>query len=113
VIASAATSTLPRALPLRDPFRYGDEAKVVTGMPTPAFPVPAATPLPVSKSAALSVTGLIRKDEGLRALVVVGGELSVVGPGERAGRYRVIEIDPDAGVTFDGPDGIVVVALPD
>jgi hypothetical protein len=51
------------------------------------------------------VVGLIRRAGGLQAALVVEGEMTVVGKGERAGGYTVLDVDDEAGVRLRTPGG--------
>jgi hypothetical protein len=54
---------------------------------------------------AVRVAGLIRRGGQLKAALVVQGEMTLAGKGERAGGYTVLEVDDETGVRVRGPGG--------
>jgi hypothetical protein len=51
------------------------------------------------------VAGLVRRGGQLKAALVVLGEMTVAGKGERAGDYTVLEVSDETGVRLRGPAG--------
>jgi len=98
--------------PSRDLFRYADERAAGPAPSPPAVTAPRAEALPVSPPAAVRVVGLIRRGGQLKAALVVHGEMTVAGAGERAGRYTVVTVDEETGVRLRGPDGDETVLPP-
>jgi hypothetical protein len=106
----ARTPSLPspppaRRSPSRNLFEYADEGAVAPRLPpsretgaAPAAPAPSPSP-------AVRVAGLIRRGGEVKAALVVEGELTVAGKGDRAGRYTVIDVDDETGVRLRGPGG--------
>lgn len=97
--------------PSRNLFLYAD-GPAVTALPAPppvgpghapraALPGPAATATP----SAVRVVGLIRRGGQLKAALMVQGEMTLAGKGERAGAYTVLEVDEETGVRVRGPEG--------
>lgn len=90
------------ARPLRDLFRYADEAPAA--VPRSVVPVtrpeaPTATPEPPVR-----LVGLVRQAGGLRAVVAIHGELVLLRPGETAEGWTLIAVD-EGEARFRGPDG--------
>jgi hypothetical protein len=117
---AAPRSTVPRppataAVPSRNLFQYADGN---TPSPTPASPIaprgpqepitPVATPTPPG----VRVAGLVRSGGQLKAALVVQGELTLAGKGERAGGYTVLDVDEESGVRVRGPGGEETVLPP-
>jgi hypothetical protein len=104
--------------PSRNLFQYADGATAGPAIvPSPVIaprasqgviPAPPAGTTP----AALRVAGLIRRGGELKAALVVDGEMTLAGKGERAGAYTVLEVDDETGVRLRGPDGRVTVLPP-
>lgn len=97
-----------RSFPSRNLFQYADE-RVTSRVPSPP---PAVRPPPVRAETetapaapAVRVAGLIRRAGQLKAALVVDGEVTVAGRGERAGDYTVLDVDDEAGVRVRGPGG--------
>jgi hypothetical protein len=96
-----------RRTPSRNIFEYAEDRR-------PPAPPPAAVtreadvapeaPAP-SPSPAVRVAGLVRRGAELKAALVVEGELTVAGKGDRAGGYTVLAVDDEAGVRLRGPGG--------
>lgn len=59
------------------------------------------------------LVGLLRRGGRLRAALSLGGEVVIVGHGERAGQYSVLSIDDDRGVRLSGPDGELTLPPPE
>jgi len=58
------------------------------------------------------VAGLVRSGGQLKAALVVQGELTLAGKGERAGGYMVLDVDEESGVRVRGPGGEETVLPP-
>ena len=103
--ASAEPSALPAdtaGRPLRDPFRYADEAPVARPAPVvsaPRTPAPAASPDPPVR-----LVGLVRQSGGLRAVLAIHGELVLLRPGEASEGWTLVAVD-EAEARLRGPDG--------
>ena len=116
---AAPRTTLPRpsavpAVPSRNLFQYADGA-VTPGPPsmTPRVaqaPVTPAAPVPTPPG--VRVAGLVRRGGQLKAALVVQGELTLAGKGERAGGYTVLEVDEESGVRVRGPGGEETILPP-
>jgi hypothetical protein len=94
-----------RRTPSRNIFEYAEDRRA------PAVP-PAAPPADVVPEAsspspppAVRVAGLVRRGNELKAALMVDGEMTVAGKGERAGGYMVLDVDDEAGVRLRGPAG--------
>jgi hypothetical protein len=96
-----------RRTPIRNIFEYADDrrgpAAALPAPPREAYVAPEA-PLP-SPSPAVRVAGLVRRGAELKAALVVEGEVTVAGKGERAGGYTVLNVDDETGVRLRGPAG--------
>jgi len=97
----------PSVPPLRrDPFRFAsDESGVSPDLPAgewaPRAPAaPAPTPAP-----SIRLSGFVRRGGQIRAVLSVPGGPLILGAGEEAEGYRVLEIDEEAGVRVRLPDG--------
>jgi hypothetical protein len=58
------------------------------------------------------VAGLVRRSGQLKAALVIQGEMTLAGKGERAGGYTVLEVDEESGVRLRGPNGEETVLPP-
>ena len=90
--------------PTRDPFRYADESAPraeTRGGPPPPTLTPSATPSPERE---VRLVGLVRRPGGLRAAVVIAGEVVILRPGESSGGWTLVALDED-GARLRGPDG--------
>jgi hypothetical protein len=97
-------------MPTRNVFEYAEDRRAPAAPPVPVPPVYVAPAEPApSPSPAVRVAGLVRRGAELKAALVVEGELTVAGKGDRAGRYTVLEVDDEAGVRLRGPAGEEVV----
>ena len=80
-------------VPLRNPFRYADEAR--TGFrPQPAPALWAPVPV-VSAPPEIRFLGLVRRGGGLKAALSISGDVSLVAPGEEVAGYVLLSIDED------------------
>jgi hypothetical protein len=95
-----------RRTPTRNIFEYAEDRRSEAAPPAPgaSTDVAPAAPLP-SPSPAVRVAGLVRRGAELKAALVVDGEMTVAGKGDRAGRYMVLEVDDETGVRLRGPAG--------
>jgi hypothetical protein len=95
--------------PSRNLFEYADGPAGAPAVPPMAAPQPrgplAEPPARVEAPPPVRVVGLIRRAGGLQAALVVEGEMTVVGKGERAGGYTVLDVDDEAGVRLRTPAG--------
>jgi hypothetical protein len=90
------------ARPLRDLFRYADEAPAVRPAPVVAVarpPAAAASPEPLVR-----LIGLVRQPGGLRAALAIRGEVVLLRPGEAAEGWTLVALD-EAEARLRGPDG--------
>jgi hypothetical protein len=90
------------ARPLRDLFRYADEAPAARPAPAVAVarpPAPAASPEP-----AVRLVGLVRQSGGLRAAIAIRGEVVLLRAGEAAEGWTLVALD-EAAARLRGPDG--------
>ena len=95
-----------RRTPTRNIFEYAEDRRVPVAPPVAAAPAYVAPEGPApSPSPAVRVAGLVRRGTELKAALVVEGEMTVAGKGERAGRYTVLDVDDEAGVRLRGPGG--------
>lgn len=97
--ASAGETT---SRPLRDLFRYADEAPAVRlapVVPVTRPPAPTASPEP-----AVRLVGLVRQSGGLRAVLAIHGEVVLLRPGEAAEGWTLVAVD-EAEARLRGPDG--------
>lgn len=88
--------------PLRDPFRYADEAPAVERapvVPAPRTIAPTASPEP-----SVRLVGLVRQSGGLRAVLAIHGELVLLRPGEASEGWTLVAVD-EAEARLRGPDG--------
>jgi hypothetical protein len=121
--AAAPRPSLPRPVatpwgPSRNLFQYADGPAVATASPAPGPPaaprsrtlIPA--PSPAATASAVRVAGLVRRGGQLKAALVIQGEMTLAGKGERAGGYTVLEVDEESGVRLRGPDGEETVLPP-
>jgi len=102
-----------RPMPTRNIFEYAEDRRALPALPVvapPPYGAPAG-PAP-SPSPAVRVAGLVRRGAELRAALVVEGELTVAGKGERAGRYTVLDVNDETGVRLRGPAGEEMVLPP-
>ena len=116
-VAARPAGVLPpppvRRIPTRNIFEYAEDRRAPAPPPVappPPYVVPEG-PAP-SPSPAVRVVGLVRRGAELKAALVVEGEMAVVGKGDRAGRYTVLEVDDEAGVRLRGPAGEEMVLAP-
>lgn len=102
-----------RRTPSRNLFEYVDAVAVPAIRPAAPLPPPGGleAPLP-SPSPAVRVAGLIRRGGEIKAALVVEGEVTVAGKGERAGAYTVLDVDDETGVRLRGPGGEEMVLPP-
>ena len=103
------------AVPSRNLFQYADGGATIA--PPASSLVPRAAPalapaVPVETPPGVRVAGLVRRGGQLKAALVVQGELTVAGKGERAGGYTVLEVDEESGVRVRGPGGEETVLPP-
>ena len=90
------------ARPLRDLFRYADEAPAVRPARAATAarpPAPAASPEPPVR-----LVGIVRQSGGLRAALSIRGEVVLLRPGEAADGWTLVALD-EAEARFRGPDG--------
>jgi hypothetical protein len=120
VAVRPATPPHPAATPFgpsRNLFQYADDARVAAASSPPQLvTVPRGSQAPIQAPsgapAAVRVVGLIRRGGQLKAALVVQGEMTLLGKGERAGGYTVLDVDDEAGVRLRGPDGAETVLPP-
>jgi hypothetical protein len=96
----AAPSTPPL---LRDPFRFADEARQSRPEMPPVRLM--AEPDGAPAEPAVRLAGFVRRADGLLAVLSVAGDVAVLGAGEAAGGYEVLELDEEQGVRVRTPDG--------
>ena len=90
------------ARPLRDLFRYADEASAVRSAPAaviPRPPAPTASPEPPVR-----LVGIVRQSGGLRAALAIRGEVVLLRPGEAAEGWTLVALD-ETEARLRGPDG--------
>ncbi len=90
------------ARPLRDLFRYADEAAAAGRAPVVAVarpPAPTTAPEPPVR-----LVGLVRQAGGLRAAIAIRGEVVLLRPGEAAEGWTLVALD-EAEARLRGPDG--------
>jgi len=117
---AAPRPSLPRPAatrfePSRNLFQYADGATVAgSSAPAPAAArgPHAVIPAPAATASAVRVAGLVRRGGQLKAALVVHGEMTLAGEGERAGGYTVLEVDEESGVRLRGPNGEETVLPP-
>ncbi len=103
----------PSPMPFRDPFRFLDEEPLARPSPGPANLV-ARPPSPEPAPARSRLVGLVRSAGGLRAVLVLDGEVVLASAGDSVGGFRVLSLDEDEGVRIRDPEGLeAVLALPD
>lgn len=99
--------------PFRDPFRFLNEEPSARPSPSPSSLV-ARPPSPDPAPARARLVGLVRSAGGLRAVLVLDGEVVLVSAGDTVGGFRVLSLDEDTGVQVRDPEGLeAVLALPD
>lgn len=99
--------------PFRDPFRFPDEEPLVRPRVIPSSPV-VRSPAPEPAPARARLVGLVRSAGGLRAVLVVDGEIVLASAGDAVGGFRVLTLDEVEGVRVRGPEGLeAVLALPE
>jgi hypothetical protein len=98
--------------PSRNIFQYAEGATTgpASGPPAPLMgprTAPAASPAApaVATPAPVRVAGLIRRGGDLKAAIIVDGEMTLAGKGERAGGYTVLEVNDETGVRVRDADG--------
>jgi hypothetical protein len=90
------------ARPLRDLFRYADEATVAR--PAPAAVV-ARPPAPTaSAEPPVRLVGIVRQSGGLRAALAIRGAVVLLRPGEAAEGFTLVALD-ETEARLRGPDG--------
>ena len=95
-----------RRTPTRNIFEYAEDRRAPAAPPVAAAPSSVAPEAPApSPSPAVRVAGLVRRGTELKAALVVEGEMTVAGKGDRAGRYTVLDVDDETGVRLRGPGG--------
>lgn len=117
---AAPRPSLPRPAatpwaPSRNLFQYADGPAAASAPSTtvlPSAPRTVAPPGPVETPPAVRVAGLVRRGGQLKAALVVRGEMTVAGKGERAGGYTVLDVDEESGVRLRGPNGEETVLTP-
>jgi len=90
--------------PVRDIFRYADEAQAQRETPKPegsAAPPPTPSPSP----AAVRLVGFLRRADGLKAALAFSDQVWVGGVGEQFGGYEILSADEEEGVKLRAPDG--------
>ena len=90
------------ARPLRDLFRYADEAPAVRPAPVVAVArprAPAASPEPPVR-----LVGIVRQSGGLRAALAIRGEVVLLRPGEAAEGWTLVALG-ETEARLRGPDG--------
>lgn len=103
----------PSPLPFRDPFRFLNEEPLARPSPSPANLV-ARPPSPEPAPARARLVGLVRSAGGLRAVLVLDGEVVLASAGDTVGGFRVLSLDEDKGVQVRDPEGLeAVLALPE
>ena len=100
----ASRESLP--VPSRNPFRYGEEAKPLARLP-PRSAAPSAIAPPTPSP--IRVVGLVQREGRVRAVLVLSGEVHVVGSGEQLGGYAVLAIEDEGVVRVRTPDGREIV----
>ena len=116
--AVAATPPAPMPTPWapsRNLFQYADGPGSAPAPPPMAAPQPRgplAEPPARVEASPVRVVGLIRRAGGLQAALVVEGEMTVVGKGERAGGYTVLDVDDEEGVRLRTPGGAEMLLPP-
>jgi hypothetical protein len=89
--------------PLRDLFRYGDEAPAP--LPRSAVaPPPRLVPPPLLADPVIRLVGVVRQPGGVRAAVAIQGEVVLLRRGETAEGWTLLSLGDD-GVRLRGPDG--------
>lgn len=89
--------------PLRDPFRYADEATAVERAPVRRAP-PTTSPPIAAPDPPVRLVGLVRQSGGLRAVLAIHGELVLLRPGEASEGWTLVAVD-EAEARLRGPDG--------
>ena len=90
------------APPLRDLFRYADEASAVRPAPAAVVarpPAPTASPEP-----SVRLVGIVRQSGGLRAALAIRGAVVLLRPGEAAEGWTLVALD-ETEARLRGPDG--------
>jgi hypothetical protein len=95
------------AMPTRDLFRFGDSQSPMT---RPALAPTASAVVPAAAATApplrVRLIGFVRTQRRLKAVVAVEGAINVLGPGEEASGFRVLDLDEDAArVRLRTPEG--------
>lgn len=79
------------------------EPPTLTSMPEPPPPPPVDSTIPVEP---IQFTGFLGGDKDRKAVLTQGGETFTLGPGGRAGEYRVKSMDADELVIEHGTDSV-------
>lgn len=90
---------------LRDPFRFGEAPREPGGLSQPATMAAEPTLQPAMAEPALRLAGFLRRAGRLLAVLSVRGDVLVLGQGEEAEGYRVLELDEERGARIRLPDG--------
>lgn len=118
---AAAPSAPAVAAPARDIFSYSSEDEGGLSGPVAAgdgdaatlsAPPPLHEPAPPAAAEGPRLVGLVRRAGTLKAALFVDGEVVVVGPGDRAGGYRVVAVDEEEGVRLVDEAGTMVTLPP-
>ena len=86
------------ALPTRDLFRFGDGQNAgARPAQTPALSPAAEATVTTAPPPRVRLIGFVRTQRHLKAVVALEGTVNVLGSGEEAGGFRILELDQDAG----------------
>lgn len=93
----------------RNPFEYDDGPRAAAAKAglREALPVTAAT---TAAAPPVRLVGFVRRSGGLRAVLVLQGELELLAVGESARGYSLVSADEESGVRLRGPDGEIALA---
>jgi hypothetical protein len=104
---------------LRNVFEFEDRALEAPAAPPPVSLAPLLVPPPLAPMAdaapanePIRLVGFVRRGGVLRAALSFTGMVSVLGPGDEAEGYSVLEVDEDTGVTVRTPDGSELLLRP-
>lgn len=90
------------AVPLRNPFRYADDARAGLGRQLGSI---ATAPAPaVSTPLEIRFLGLVRRGGTLKAALAISGDVFLVAPGEEVAGYVLLSLDEET-VKVRGTDG--------
>lgn len=92
-------------VPSRNVFVYADVPAAPAAPLADAPPSLLASAEPTPTPPPLRLVGLVRRAEGLRAALALGGETTLVAAGDRIGRYTVVAVDEDSGVVVKDETG--------